>query len=65
MNDKPVEVPKKIKKESKPVAVPKPMYDKPIGPQGEKKTQSYYKEMIAIALKESAEPKVKIPKPKK
>jgi|688.fasta_scaffold2708007_1 hypothetical protein len=41
------------------------MYDKSIGPQEEKKPQSYNKQMIEQALKDHVEPKVKIPKPKK
>jgi hypothetical protein len=41
----------------KPVAVPKPQEEKP---------QSYYKDMIAMAMKDYVEPKIpKIPKPNK
>jgi hypothetical protein len=49
------------------------MYKKPIGPvkpvkpapkQQEEKPQSYYKDMIAMAMKDYTEPKIKIPKSK-
>jgi hypothetical protein len=48
------------------------MYSKPIGPvkptapkKQEKKPASYYKDMIAMALKDHVEPKIKIKIPKK
>ena len=50
------------------------MYKKPIGPikpvkpapkPQEKKPASYYKDMIAMAMKDHVEPKIKIPKSKK